>query len=503
MSSSPTSRLRELVQLEPGGERGGADRGGVDVADELRHAAGRRRGGRASSRTRSTRAASPAASGEATRTSGAGPARPSSGERRGVHQPAAGDDHDVVDGLLRPRTARGWRPARCGPRRPGRAGSARSQADALGVEAVGGLVEQQHPRVAEQRRGERRAAAACRARTRRPGGSRRRRGPTSSSTSSRARVRDADLRRVARRRWSQRGAAGVEARRLERGADDAQRAGRGRRSAARRSSRCPTVGRTRPSSMRSVVVLPAPFGPRKPVTRPGRDREARGRRRPGPGRSAWTGGRRDGVGAVGRSWRSGACDVRQWSASGLGTVVTRRSARPVGAGRERHAHGAAASGCPRPRPCRRAARPPSARSPARGRSRPVEHLTGQRRGVAADEPLEHARPRSAARCPGPWSTTSMRDRPRPRGAPRAAPRRRRGSAGPRCAGGWPRTWCRRSGSAGTVRSGGSTTTGKRRPLAAPTSAARLGGLLRGSRAAARRRCRARTAPASSRDRSSR
>ena len=31
----------------------------------------------------------------------------------------------------------------------------------------------------------------------------------------------------------------------------------------------PDVGRTRPSSMRSVVVLPAPFGPRNPVTRPG------------------------------------------------------------------------------------------------------------------------------------------------------------------------------------------------------------------------------------------
>src|SRR6476661_3487190 len=30
----------------------------------------------------------------------------------------------------------------------------------------------------------------------------------------------------------------------------------------------PAVGRTRPSSMRSVVVLPLPFGPRKPVIRP-------------------------------------------------------------------------------------------------------------------------------------------------------------------------------------------------------------------------------------------
>src|SRR5215472_13717119 len=31
----------------------------------------------------------------------------------------------------------------------------------------------------------------------------------------------------------------------------------------------PLVGAARPSSIRSVVVLPAPLGPRKPVTRPG------------------------------------------------------------------------------------------------------------------------------------------------------------------------------------------------------------------------------------------
>ena len=31
----------------------------------------------------------------------------------------------------------------------------------------------------------------------------------------------------------------------------------------------PCVGRSRPMIMRIVVDLPAPFGPRKPVTRPG------------------------------------------------------------------------------------------------------------------------------------------------------------------------------------------------------------------------------------------
>src|SRR6476620_5160334 len=37
----------------------------------------------------------------------------------------------------------------------------------------------------------------------------------------------------------------------------------------------PAVARTRPSSMRSVVVLPLPFGPRNPVTRPGSTSKSR------------------------------------------------------------------------------------------------------------------------------------------------------------------------------------------------------------------------------------
>src|SRR4051812_46073308 len=39
----------------------------------------------------------------------------------------------------------------------------------------------------------------------------------------------------------------------------------------------PELGRTRPSSIRKVVVFPAPLGPRKPVMRPGsteKDRES-------------------------------------------------------------------------------------------------------------------------------------------------------------------------------------------------------------------------------------
>ncbi|CCI52066.1 hypothetical protein BN13_140058 [Nostocoides jenkinsii Ben 74] len=39
----------------------------------------------------------------------------------------------------------------------------------------------------------------------------------------------------------------------------------------------PSDGRIKPSSIRKVVVLPAPFGPRKPVTRPGSTVKVRSR----------------------------------------------------------------------------------------------------------------------------------------------------------------------------------------------------------------------------------
>ena len=47
------------------------------------------------------------------------------------------------------------------------------------------------------------------------------------------------------------------------------------RTGGRGSSPCPAVGRARPSTMRSVVVLPAPLGPRKPVTAPARTAKER------------------------------------------------------------------------------------------------------------------------------------------------------------------------------------------------------------------------------------
>ncbi len=61
---------------------------------------------------------------------------------------------------------------------------------------------------------------------------------------------------------------GMEAGVLEHGADVCARVWPARRSAARRRSPCRACGRIRPSSIRNVVLLPAPFGPRNPVTRP-------------------------------------------------------------------------------------------------------------------------------------------------------------------------------------------------------------------------------------------
>ena len=71
------------------------------------------------------------------------------------------------------------------------------------------------------------------------------------------------------------GAAGVEARGLQRRADRACSGCGDSAYAGRRSSRGPRSGETRPSSIRRVVVLPAPFGPRNPVTTPGRTSKVR------------------------------------------------------------------------------------------------------------------------------------------------------------------------------------------------------------------------------------
>ena len=61
----------------------------------------------------------------------------------------------------------------------------------------------------------------------------------------------------------------VEGRALDERADVAAGRRRGRRSTRPSTVPVPAVGRTRPSSMAMVVVLPAPLGPTKPATTPG------------------------------------------------------------------------------------------------------------------------------------------------------------------------------------------------------------------------------------------
>ncbi len=73
------------------------------------------------------------------------------------------------------------------------------------------------------------------------------------------------------------GAAGVEAGRLEHRADRPARVRQVDVAAPADRARSPAVGRTRPSSIRRVVVLPAPLGPRKPVTSPAATSKLRSR----------------------------------------------------------------------------------------------------------------------------------------------------------------------------------------------------------------------------------
>ena len=138
--------------------------------------------------------------------------------------------------------------------------------DARRVEAVGGLVEHEQLRVAEQRRGdpqtllhaERVLRRTCRRRGRRarPGRAPPGSGPGRGRPASRARGGSRCRSDRARKRESR----------------SARRRGRGRTQARPGSRRArfplPAVGATSPSSIAIVVVLPAPFGPMKPATTP-------------------------------------------------------------------------------------------------------------------------------------------------------------------------------------------------------------------------------------------
>ena len=145
--------------------------------------------------------------------------------------------------------------------------------DALGVQAVGGLVEDEDLGVAEQRRGEREPLAHAHASslpTRRVAACS---SSTSASTSSTREAGSAGQRGERPQVVAPR-AAGVEARDLQRRADGARRVVEPPVGAAE-DLRLPAVGRASPRTIRSVVVLPAPLGPRKPVIAPGRTSKER------------------------------------------------------------------------------------------------------------------------------------------------------------------------------------------------------------------------------------
>ena len=146
-------------------------------------------------------------------------------------------------------------------------------ADAGRIEAVGGLVEDQDVRIAEQRLRDAEALAhaervgrdlvvqplgrARRARELRDPLGRARRAACARSAAG-SRGRSGTGRGRATRRCSRRAPSPARSR--------ARRRGRG-------SGRGPRSGRASPTSMRIVVVLPAPLGPRKPKTSPARHLE--------------------------------------------------------------------------------------------------------------------------------------------------------------------------------------------------------------------------------------
>ena len=187
-------------------------------------------------------------------------------QRRLRDRAPARDHHDLVGGLrhLRQHVAGDEHGAAL---RGHRAQEVAQPADALRVQAVGGLVEHQHARVAQQ--GGREAeplAHAERVAARPPVGRVREvdelqqlvdarvgrpppRAPASAGGCARCGW-DAASRRRGRRRPCARGPPGP-------------------RTGCPSTVAVPSVGRMRPSSARSVVVLPAPLGPRKPTSRPG------------------------------------------------------------------------------------------------------------------------------------------------------------------------------------------------------------------------------------------
>ena len=141
-------------------------------------------------------------------------------------------------------------------------------AGALRVEAVGRLVEHQQVARHEQRVGDREPLAHAE-RVRAVALGRRGQQPDAVERGVDPRAAPYGRRCAGRRRRGGRGWRGrrgrVERRSLDQRADPAQRPGGAGRAWVRRGPRCsPTSAAIRPSSIRMVVVLPDPFGPRKP-----------------------------------------------------------------------------------------------------------------------------------------------------------------------------------------------------------------------------------------------
>ena len=179
---------------------------------------------------------------------------------------AAADDHELVGGVLHlahqvagdeDGAALGGQPA----------DQLADPVHAFGVEAVDRLVEQQHLRVAQQRAGD--AEPLAHAQRERAA---RRRGDLGEPDGVRAPrprgTRDA-VAAGHRQQVVAGGAAGVD--RSASSSAPTSRSGCSRSAYARPSIRAvPDVGGSRPRIIRMVVDLPAPFGPRNPVTCPAR-----------------------------------------------------------------------------------------------------------------------------------------------------------------------------------------------------------------------------------------
>ena len=143
----------------------------------------------------------------------------------------------------------------------------------LGVERRGRLVEEHHRRVVQQRPGDGELllhALAERAGRRRRAGPTGRRAAGSARSARRATAASQAVQPAEEVEVGGRRQLVVQPGRLGQDADPARgprRAPRGRRT--RRPSAVPSVGSISAVSIRTVVVLPAPFGPSRPSTSPG------------------------------------------------------------------------------------------------------------------------------------------------------------------------------------------------------------------------------------------